>query len=137
MSRALHLVAVVTAGVLAGIVSGIWLIEVSIGGAADLWIDYHQAIRGAYTLVVPPLGALALVTTAAALLTPGHARAARRLLVAAAVCLVLGMVVTLGFQFPLNARIAIWLLAGTAAGRGAGIGGPLHDPAARVSQTPA
>ena len=60
-------VAVVAAGIVAGMVLGIWLTEVAIGGAAGLWIAYHQAIRGPYTLVVPPLGAVALVASVAAL----------------------------------------------------------------------
>lgn len=108
MNRALHLVAVTAAGVLAGIVVGVWLIELSIGETAELWIGFHQAIRGLFTLVVPPLGALSLVATAAALLTHRHPPVPRRLLVAAVILLVVGMIVTLGVHFPLNAEIDSW-----------------------------
>ena len=76
-------VAVVAAGIVAGMVLGIWLTEVAIGGAAELWIADHQAIRWPYTLVVPPLGAVALVASVVALLSARRDGSTRGILLAA------------------------------------------------------
>jgi hypothetical protein len=110
MSAMLHRVAIVTAGVPTGTVLGVWLSEVSLGDSAELWTRYHQAIRGSYTLAVPPLGALTLVASVGMLLAPRGSLPLphRRLVLAAISCLVLGMIITVGVHFPLNATIDTW-----------------------------
>ena len=108
MSKVSQRVAVVLAGILAGMVLGIWLIEATIGGAAELWIGFHQAIRGPYTLVTPPLGALVLIASVVSFVASRHSVTDRRLLVAAVICLALGMVLTVAVHFPLNAEIDTW-----------------------------
>lgn len=107
MNTVLLRVAVLAAGILSGAVLGVWLTEVALGDAAALWIGYHQAIRAPYTLALPPLGVLAIVAAVGALLRR-EARPARRLLIAAVICLVLGMVVTVGVHFPINAVVDSW-----------------------------
>ena len=104
---AAHPVAVALTGVLAGAALAAWLTDAAVGGSAPLWISYHQAVTPAYSALVPPLGALALAATVVTALTSRE----RRLAVGAAACLVVGLVVTVAVNFPMNAEIATWQAA--------------------------
>lgn len=107
MLAAARPVAVALTGVLAGAALAAWLTDVAIGGSAPLWISYHQAVTPAYSALVPPLGALALLATAVTAATARSPRE-RRLAVGAVGCLVVGLVVTVAVNFPMNAEIATW-----------------------------
>jgi hypothetical protein len=56
---------IVLAGLLAGAVLATWVSEVALGRSAQLWITYHQAVTPAYTVSLPPLGALTLIAVLA------------------------------------------------------------------------
>lgn len=105
---AAHRVAIISSGVLAGAILGTWLSEASFGGSAEPWIAYHQAITSAYTGVVPPIGGLAMIATLTALAGSWRTPRTRWLLVAAAGCLVIGMLVTVLVHFPINDEIMTW-----------------------------
>ncbi len=101
-------VAIVLIGVLTGAVLATWLSEAALGGSAELWIAYHQAITPAYTRTLPPLGGLALIAALVALAASWWSPRDRRLVLAAVACLLLGLVVTVVAHFPINAEIATW-----------------------------
>ena len=105
---AVHPTVIILTGVLAGAILATWLSEVSIGGSAELWIAYHQAITDAYTYALPPIGGLALIAALAALATSWRNSHGRRHLLAAVGCLLLGFIVTVVVHFPINAEIATW-----------------------------
>ncbi len=105
---AAHRVAIILSGVLAGAILGTWLSEASLGNSAEAWIGYHQAITRAYTQAVPPIGGLALVATLGALAPSSRNPRTRRLVLAALVCLLVGMLVTVFVHFPINAQIMMW-----------------------------
>lgn len=108
LAKAMLRLSLVASGILAGMVLSVWLVEVSFGPAAEPWINYHQAIRGPYTSVVPPLGALAGIGAVVATICARHPTVHRPLVMAAVGCLVSGMVVTVGLHFPMNAVIDTW-----------------------------
>jgi uncharacterized membrane protein len=99
---------VLAAGILAGVVLGVLLTEASLGPSDALWISYHQAIRVPYTLVIPPLGALALVGSVATLIRSHSLVVHRPTILAAVICLIVGMAVTIGVHFPMNTAIDTW-----------------------------
>lgn len=105
---AAHPAAIILTGVLAGAVLATWLSEVSLGGSAELWIAYHQAVTPAYTRAVPPLGGLALIAALAVAGTSWWSVRDRRLVLAAVACLLVGLIVTVVVHFPINAEIATW-----------------------------
>jgi uncharacterized membrane protein len=107
LREAAHSAAIILSGILAGAVVAVLLTEVAIAGPAELWVGYHQAITGPYTLALPGIGGLALVTTVVALVRrPPRTRA--RLIAAALGCLVAGFAVTVLGHFPLNTEIMTW-----------------------------
>jgi uncharacterized membrane protein len=109
--RAARPVAVVLTGILAGAVVAAWLTDAAVGGSAELWIGYHQAVTTAYTLLLPPVGALALVAALAAVVVCRHRRRDRRLVAGAVGCLLAGLLVTVVVHFPMNSEIATWQAA--------------------------
>jgi hypothetical protein len=119
---AAHPAAIILTGVLAGAVLATWLSEVSLGGSAELWIAYHQAVTPAYTRAVPPLGGLALIAALAVAGTSWWSVRDRRLVLAAVACLLVGLVVTVVVHFPINAEIATWQAIRSARGVGAAAG---------------
>lgn len=102
-------ISVFAAGILAGVVLGVSLTEASLGPSAELWIGYHQAIRVPYTVVVPPLGAVVVVASLTTLIGSGRMQVHRPAITVAVVCLVVGMAITIGVHFPMNAMIDTWL----------------------------
>ena len=107
-----HQAAIILTGILAGAIVATWLTEASLAGSTELWISYHQAITKAYTLALPPIGALALIAAVWALVGSGPGLPARRLILVAIGWLLLGLVVTVVVHFPINAEIATWQAAG-------------------------
>ncbi len=105
---AAHRVAIILSGVLAGAILATWLSEASLGGSAELWIGYHQAITPSYTKAVPPIGGLALLATLAALAASWRNPRTRRLVLVAMACLLVGMLVTVIVHFPINDEIMTW-----------------------------
>ena len=102
-----HPVAALLTALLVGAAFATWLAEVSIRDSR-LWVDYHQATTAAYTAGVPPLGALALIATAAALAVTWRSQSRRWLVLGALGCLLAGLLVTVAVHFPMNAEIATW-----------------------------
>jgi len=108
IARSLRM-SVLAAGILAGVVLDVLLTEASLGPSAELWISYHQAIRMPYTVVVPPLGALVIVGSLATLAGPQKVQVHWLAIIVAMSCLVVGMAITIGVHFPMNAMIDTWL----------------------------
>lgn len=102
-------ISVFAAGILAGVVLGVSLTEASLGPSAELWIGYHQAIRVPYTVVVPPLGVVVVVALLITLIGPRRRQVRRLAITVAVICLVVGMAITIGVHFPMNAMIDTWL----------------------------
>lgn len=100
--------AIIFTGALAGAILATWLTEASLAGSSELWIAYHQAITPAYTRVLPPTGALALIAALAALAPSWRNPLARWLILAAVGCLIIGFVVTVVVHFPINAELMTW-----------------------------
>lgn len=98
---------VLAAGIVAGAVLGVWLTEASLGPSAEVWISYHQAIRMPYSVLVPPLGLVAIIGAVATLVRSGG-RVYRPAIVLAVICLLVGMAITVMVHFPMNAAIDSW-----------------------------
>lgn len=103
-----HPAATILAGVLAGAVLAAFLTEVSLDGAAELWIGYHQAVSSAYTRALPPIGVLALMAAGWALAASWRNVPLRWLLFLATWCLLFGLAVTVAVHFPINAEVLSW-----------------------------
>jgi uncharacterized membrane protein len=97
---------IVLAGLLAGAVLATWVSEVALGRSAQLWITYHQAVTPAYTVSLPPLGALTLIAVLATVTASWSRPRERRLLLGAVACLLVGLVTTAVVHFPINSEIA-------------------------------
>ena len=102
--HATRVVGLLAAGLLAGAVAVIWLLDVELGRSGELYMQYRQATTGALTRLLPPLGGVALLATGAAVLLDGR----RWTLLVALVCLVAGLVTTVTVHFPLNDAIVAW-----------------------------
>jgi hypothetical protein len=103
-----HQVATILAGVLAGAVVAVLLTELALGGDAELWIGYHQAITTTYTVALPLIGVLSLVAAVVTLVCLWQHLRVRWLLLFAIWCLLVGMVVTAAVHLPLNAEVLSW-----------------------------
>jgi hypothetical protein len=103
-----HQAAIILTAVLAGAVLTTWLVEASVGSSAELWIGYHKATTAAYTSVLPPIGALALIAALAALHASWRNPRPRGFILAAVGCLLAGLIVTVVVHFPINDHIATW-----------------------------
>ena len=62
-----HSAAIILSGILAGAVVAVLLTEAAIAGRAELWVGYHQAITGPFTVALPGIGGLSLLTAVVAL----------------------------------------------------------------------
>ena len=100
--------ATVLTSVLSGALLVTWLSEASLDRSSELWVGYHQAVTPTYTRALPPIGALALLATLAALAASWTSRRDRRLVLAAVSCLLIGLAVTVVVHLPINAEIATW-----------------------------
>ncbi len=96
--------AIVLTAVLAGALLVTWLSEASLRGTDELWVEYHQAVTPAYTRALPPIGGLALMAALAALAASWGSPGERRRVLAAASCLLIGIVVTVVVHFPSTPR---------------------------------
>ncbi len=101
-----QLTALVASGLLAGAALATWLADMAVSGSAALYIPYRQATDGSFGAILPPLGGLALLAAAASAVL-GRGRG-RMLSLAAAICFVAGLAVTIVVHFPLNAEILTW-----------------------------
>ena len=101
-----RLIALVASGLIAGAVLATGLADISLSGSAELYTAYRQATNGLFTATLPPLGGLALVAAAASAVL--HQGRARTLSIAAAVCFVAALAVTVLVHFPVNAEILTW-----------------------------
>lgn len=109
-------VAVLATGLLAGSVLAVWVVQDPLGDSGVLYIGFRQATDPIYGRVLPPLGVAGMLAALVALATGWPQVRARRLTLAAVVCLLLGLAVTVVVHFPINAEISTWSAAAPPAG---------------------
>lgn len=103
-----RLAAVLLTGLLAGTGMGLWFVESRPLGTAAAYAEYKQAAIAGYSLPLPLLGFGSLVVVLVLLASVRADRVARLPVLAAAVLLVAGIVLSVAVHFPLNAEIAAW-----------------------------
>ena len=100
--------AVVSSGLLAGALVAVLLADLTLRGNPTGYIAFHQATTVLYTATLPPLGAVMAISIMVSLVKGRGVPGIRWLLITALACGIVGMLVTVVVNFPLNATIMTW-----------------------------
>ena len=100
--------AVVSSGLRAGALAAVLLADLTLQGYPTGYIAFHQATTVLYTATLPPLGAVMAISIVVSLVKGRDMPGIRWLLITALVFGVVGMLVTVVVNFPLNATIMTW-----------------------------
>ena len=100
--------AVVSSGLLAGALVAVLLADLTLQGNPTGYIAFHQATTVLYTATLPPLGAVMAISIMVSLVKGRGVPGIRWLLITALACGIVGMLVTVVVNFPLNATIMTW-----------------------------
>ncbi len=96
------------AGLLAGALFGVWLLEHSFRGGGSFYTELKQLQISTFTVPLSLLGAGTVVLGLVYLFLVRGNRLAAGLALAGVLCFVVGFVITVWGHFPINARIVGW-----------------------------
>lgn len=108
LQRNVYTLTLLLAGILAGAVVGICLLDAALTGDGMFYTAYKQLQIRALILLLPVLGGAVTLISALYLYLIRHHKIAAGLTSAAILCFILAAFVTFRFHFPLNAQIMTW-----------------------------
>ncbi len=104
----LKLVTLLLSGLLAGAVVLVWVGDRPFDMSPRLYVEFQQARISALTLPMPLLGASTTIFAILLTLSLRGQQSAFYLTLAATLCFVAGMAVTVAFNMPINNQVVVW-----------------------------
>jgi Domain of unknown function (DUF1772) len=111
MRQLTRVVLLLSSGLLAGATVAVALLEHAFAGSAPFFTEFKQLEIQAFTVPLPAIGLIAVISGIVHAALERRNRAALALTAAGVACLILGAAITVGGHFPINERVKTWSVA--------------------------
>jgi hypothetical protein len=111
MRQLVRVVLLLTSGLLAGATVAVALLEHAFAGSAPFFTEFKQLEIRAFTVPLPAIGLIAVVSGIVHATLERRNRTVLALTAAGVACLILGAAITVRGHFPINERVKKWSVA--------------------------
>ena len=111
MRQFVRVVLLLTSGLLAGATVAVALLEHAFAGSAPFFTEFKQLEIRAFTVPLPAIGLIAVISGIVHATLERRNRAVLALTAAGVTCLILGAAITVRGHFPINEHLKTWAVA--------------------------